>query len=77
MYKLLQDVSEGQFLISVQEAIKLESELVTDPKGNGAVSASEVQKYIEDNSIKALAIDGTGKLYYDALALKVSPDQLN
>lgn len=77
MYKLLKDVNEGQFLISIQEAIKLESDLVTDPKGNGAVAASEVQKHIEDNSIKALAIDGTGKLYYDALDLRVSPEKLS
>ena len=77
MYKLLQDVQEGQFLISVSEAIKLESAIVTDPKGNQAVAAAELQKEIEDKHIPALAIDNSGRLFYDALALQVSSDKLN
>lgn len=76
MLKVLHKTTAGQFYVTIAQAIKMESDVVTDPKGNKAVSTAEVQEHIEQNSVKALATDGRGTAYYNAEDLEVPQEKL-
>lgn len=76
MLKVLHKTNAGQFYVTIAQAIKMNSEVVTDPKGNKAVSTAELQEHIESQHVKALATDGKGTAYYNATDLKIPQEEL-
>lgn len=76
LIRMIKEVKPGQNLITISDAIKLESEILSDPKENRATAVAEIKQYIEGRKIKAYGTDGKGDVYYDAPDLKIPSDNL-
>lgn len=76
LIRTIKSIKPGQNLITVSDAIKLDSGILSDPKENKATAVAEIKQYIEGQSIKAYGTDAKGDVYYDASDLKIPSDNL-
>lgn len=70
------DIKEGQILITISEAVKLQSELINDKDAPTLVQKSELQRQIEARGIKTIAFSDKEPLYASD-ELKIPSEALN
>ena len=76
LLRAIKSVQPGEALVTIADAIRLDSDILSDSKENKSTAVAEVKQYIEGRKIKAYATDDRGDVYYSAVDLKVPNEKL-